>query len=145
MADGDVSSVVKENELKHQPAGSVNLGRHEAQCSICCHPHRRYIEEVFVDWGSVGSVALLCKVDRYAIYRHAHAFGLFSLRKRNVVRVLEKILERGEDTQLNGSTILSAFKLYVKVNHEEKGDEQPQTESQGGEKESQITETTSVQ
>ena len=82
---------------------------------------------------------------RYAIYRHAHAFGLFSLRKRNVVRVLEKILERGDDTQLNGSTILSAFKLYVKVNHEEEGGEQQQTKSQGGEKESQAPETTTVQ
>ena len=62
MADGDVSSVVKENELKERPGGSVNLGRHEAQCSICCHPQRQEIEEAFVDWGSVGSIAFLCKV-----------------------------------------------------------------------------------
>ena len=146
MANGDIGSVVTENELKDRPAGSVNLGRHEAQCSVCCHPKRQEIEEAFVDWGSVASIATQYELNRYSIYRHAHAFGLFSLRKRNAVGVLEKILERGEVTNLNGSTILSAFELYLKLNQEEKGGEQPQTEGQeGGEKESQVPETTTVQ
>ncbi len=103
------------NQPKGKEDGSLNLGRHQAQCTICMHPYRHEIEAEWIGWGDTRYIAEQYKVSRDAIYRHAHAFDLFSKRRANIRRVLEKIIERVDTTPMNGSNILSALKAYVQL------------------------------
>jgi hypothetical protein len=103
---------------------SVNLGRHESQCSICQHPQRELIEERFLSWESPEKIAREHSLSRYALYRHAHACGLFSKRIQNVSRPLERIIEQSNVRiekwpPPSHSETISAIKLLTKLNHEQ--------------------------
>jgi hypothetical protein len=64
---------------------AVSRGRHEYNCSVCSHIHREEIERDFVNWVSPARIAKHYKLaNRASVYRHAHAFGLFPKRQRNV-------------------------------------------------------------
>lgn len=102
----------------------VNLGRHQAQCSICQSELRQKIEEFFVDWMSPDVIVThFSNLTRDSIYRHAHALDLFRKRARNVKVVLGKMIDRLDRTSINGSTILSAVKLVAKMESEERARE----------------------
>ena len=103
--------------------GSVNLGRHQAQCTVCQHPQRQEIEENWINWGSTYELARDYHLSCDSIYRHAHAFDLFNKRKRNITMALEKIIERVDWTTMSGSVILSAIKTYEKITSAEQGKE----------------------
>jgi len=100
------------------PEFNVNLGRHMAQCSICDSPHRDVIEERWVNWCNTSALADNYKVSRDAIYRHMHAFGLFRLRRQNVVRVLERIIEKVDFAPPSCGQILTAINTYMKLQAE---------------------------
>jgi len=102
-----MSTVLTDGEAR-----DVRIRRHEAQCSICQHPQRQLIEEMWLDWCYTHGIAENFGVSRYGIYRHAHALGLFSIRRQNGIRVLEKLMERGDVTEINGSVVVSAYKLF---------------------------------
>jgi len=91
--------------------GTVNLGRHAAQCTICNSPYRQYIEESWLEWRSTDTLAKAYGVSRDSIYRHAHATGLYNKRRQNLMTAAERIIERWEYTYYNGSTVLGAIKL----------------------------------
>jgi hypothetical protein len=69
-------------QLEENEGGSLNLGRHEAQCYICRHPQRQGIEEKWIDWCSAYQIAKEHGVSHDSMYRHAHALDLFSKRKK---------------------------------------------------------------
>jgi hypothetical protein len=103
--------------VKHEGVPTVNRSRHEAQCSICASPYRQEIEEAFISWRNPTSIADEYGTTRYAIYRHAHAFNLFSKRCRNILMALERIIERA-DTGIWNVTVsgeVSAIQLYAKL------------------------------
>jgi hypothetical protein len=104
----------------------INLGRHQAQCAICNHPDREQIEEEWVNWGPTSYTARRYGVSRDGIYRHAHALGLFRKRERNAIRVLEKMIERVDSTEMNCATMLSALKLCLSLTKQP--DETPQVQ-----------------
>ena len=54
--------------------------------------------------------------DRASVYRHAHALGLFSKRKRNVRAALERIIERAGDVEATASAVVAAVQAYSKIN-----------------------------
>ena len=103
--------------------GSVNLGRHQAQCTICLSPYRQQIEQEWISWHSPQHFAELFEVSRDALYRHAHACDLFSKRQKNRKLILKKILERVDWAPISGSAFLSTYKVYDKITsaEEEKG------------------------
>jgi hypothetical protein len=101
--------------------GSVNLGRHQAQCTVCQHPQRQEIEEEWINWLFPTGIAERHGISRDALYRHAHACDLFSKRQKNRKLILEKILERVDWTEIHGSDILSAIKIYEKIISAEQG------------------------
>ncbi|HLV96767.1 MAG TPA: hypothetical protein VKS44_16360 [Candidatus Acidoferrales bacterium] len=71
--------------------------RHSRLCSVCSHPDRDAIEGDFVRWRSPRDIAGDYGLsDRTAIYRHAHATGLFRRRKGELGRVMEKYLENAD-------------------------------------------------
>ena len=106
--------------------GSVNLGRHQAQCTVCQHPQRQEIEEAWIGWGYVERIAYVFGVSRDAIYRHMHALDLFGKRKENVMRALERVIETVEFASPSASAVVSAVKAYVELNSPAQATEQAQ-------------------
>jgi hypothetical protein len=116
MPEEKIDSVNEETEVKAQQSGSVNLGRHQAQCTICSSPYRQQIEEEWISWRCTKNLAEIFGVSRDALYRHANALGLFSKRRENILMALEQIIERVDRTPMNGSDILAAIRVHVKIN-----------------------------
>ncbi len=59
-----------------------------------------------------------CLLDRSSIYRHAHATGLFALRRRNSRAVLERLVERVDEVSVTDVGILRALREYNRLNDE---------------------------
>jgi hypothetical protein len=97
-------------------APAVNVGRHEAQCSICSHAQREEIEQEFVGWRSPDRIAQQFGVCRNSIYRHARALDLLEPRRRNVKAALERIIERAGEVEVNAHAVVSAVATYSKLN-----------------------------
>ena len=55
---------------------------------------------------------------RSAVYRHAHACGLFPLRKRNLRFVLERVLDQVNTVDITAMSIVHAAKLYARITDE---------------------------
>jgi hypothetical protein len=83
---------------------TINSGRHAAECKICAHPSREEIERDFINWRSPVAIA---KQYKLANRRHAHALGLFPKRQRNVRAVLEKMIERAGEVEVNATAVVS--------------------------------------
>ena len=92
-------------------------GRHEYSCRVCAHPKRDDIEREFVGWQSPAKIAAAHHIaDRASIYRHAHARDLFSKRGRNLCAALDRIIERIDDVQVNGSAVMQAIIAHARIN-----------------------------
>jgi hypothetical protein len=71
----------------------------------------------FVSWRSAVVIAEEHKLgDKVSIYRHAHAFGLFAKRPRNVRAALEQIIEQAGDVEVTSSAVVAAIQAYSKIN-----------------------------
>ena len=99
------------------PQGAVSRGRHEAFCTLCKHPKREEIEHDFINWHSPAEIAKKYRIsNRGTVYRHAHVFGLFTKRRRNVRAALEHIIERAGEVEVNASSVVAAVQAYSKIN-----------------------------
>src|SRR5690348_16819302 len=95
-------------------AQQSSLERHRRKCSICNHPDREEIEERFTHWRNLGSIVKDFNLDDIrVIYRHAHATGLYDVRRRNYLFTIENILECGEDIELTASAYIKAVRAYA--------------------------------
>ncbi len=100
-----------------QRAQKTNVGRHKRTCSVCSHPQRAEIEAAFVSWRSPAAVAKEYGLaDRASVYRHAHAFGLFVKRQRNIRASLEWIIEKAGEVDPTASAVVAAIQAYSKIN-----------------------------
>jgi len=89
---------------------------HSRRCSVCRHPDRIWIELKFIEWGSPTHIAErfnLC--DRDCIYHHAHATNLFELRRRNILCIYERPLERVSETHLTSRAIMLAIECLERA------------------------------
>lgn len=97
---------------KHYPA-PIEPHRHERRCSICNHQDRDAIEEAFLDWRRPGDIRFEFNLaSRTAIYRHAHALGLFEQRARAMRHVLEKIMEESTRRDPSADAMIRAVRAY---------------------------------
>ena len=95
----------------------VSLGRHRRSCTVCAHERCTEIEADFVSWKSPALIAQEYSLaDRTSVYRHAHAFGLFEKRKRNVRAALERIIEKAGEVEVTSSAVVAAVQAYAKIN-----------------------------
>lgn len=96
---------------------SVEIGRHARKCSICRHPDRAEIELEFVRWRSPAGIAESYKLrDRSSIFRHAHAFGLFDARGRNLCASLDTFIERAENIHITPDAVVQAVRTRARIN-----------------------------
>ena len=98
----------------------MDLERHSRDCAICSHKEREHIEIEFLNWESPTRLARRFKISRRTIYRHASALDLFEKRSRNVRSALEKIIERGCETQIGARGLVAAVEAFAKINSQGK-------------------------
>ncbi|MGB6874414.1 MAG: hypothetical protein WBD87_00125 [Candidatus Acidiferrales bacterium] len=93
-----------------------SLERHSRKCSVCKHPDRELIEEMFLHWHSPSTIykRFLLR-DRSSIYDHAHATGLYLRRRRNLRCALEFVIERAEEAPISSHGIVRAIKAYASI------------------------------
>lgn len=89
--------------------------RHEAQCSICSHPSRDEIDHEFCEWKPLTIISRERKLSRAALYRHAHATGLFPKRNENIKSALARIIERGYSVTVTAASLVAAIQAYAKI------------------------------
>lgn len=105
------------SNLAKSHAPVVSLGRHSTNCRICGHGKRAEIESDFVRWKSPARITTEYKLgNRASVYRHAHAFGLFEKRGRNVRAALERIIEQVGEVDVTASAVVAAVQAYAKIN-----------------------------
>ncbi|HUJ81388.1 MAG TPA: hypothetical protein VLW83_05865 [Candidatus Acidoferrales bacterium] len=94
-----------------QLPSTPGLSRHARKCAICRHPDREDIDEAFLRWISPQTIVTDFNLaDPRALYRHAHATGIYSLRRHHFRAVLEHIIERVQDVKVTGDTIIRAIR-----------------------------------
>jgi hypothetical protein len=97
-----------------RPPTSVSLSHHQRRCGICRHPDRHWIEEDILHWRSYFDIEKDYDLkDRSSIYRHARAFDLFALRKRNLRSALELVIERAGDIRPSAVGLVSVIRAYT--------------------------------
>jgi hypothetical protein len=97
----------------------VSLKYHRLRCQICRDACRQHIEEAFLQWRSPKTIMHCFGIkSQTTIYHHAHALGLFDLRKRNLSLALASIIEDVDTLQLTGSDVLRAIYALAHLNEQ---------------------------
>ncbi|MGB6874529.1 MAG: hypothetical protein WA634_15860 [Silvibacterium sp.] len=103
-------------KCKSRTAPDPSFERHRRKCSVCNHPHREAIEEMFINWHSPESIRVALgaypPLDWSAIYRHARATGLYAKRSKNLRAVLDLLLEKAGDVQPTAQGIIAVVRAY---------------------------------
>ncbi|MHB8541741.1 MAG: hypothetical protein ACYDCD_12505 [Candidatus Acidiferrales bacterium] len=108
--------VAKPQNTHRRTQRTASLALHQRKCIICHHPDREEMEEMFLHWFSPATIhrRFLLR-DRYSIYRHAHATGLYQRRRRNLRCALENIIERSDECPISSNGIVRAIKAYASL------------------------------
>ena len=100
-----------------KPDTPTSLGRHERKCTICVHPDRKAIEQEFLRWYAPQHIAQDHDIPyASAIYRHAHALGLFERRRRNLRLALEPLIEQANIVEATAGSVIRAVRTYAHIN-----------------------------
>jgi hypothetical protein len=91
------------------------ISRHQRKCSICRHPLRGHIEEEFLEWHSCRNIVRDYQIDERALYRHAHALGLFHRRANTVRFALGHIVEQAANVEVTANSIVSAVRVFAHI------------------------------
>jgi hypothetical protein len=102
-----------QTESKEESSMQTPEERHTRKCQICNHPELEAIENSYIHWVRPTTICRQYDLSWAALYRHAEVRKLKVLRSRNLRSVLDKILERGVETEITGETVLKAVKYYV--------------------------------
>jgi hypothetical protein len=94
------------------------LARHRIRCGICGSEWQQEIDEAFTNWESVDEIVKSFNhVNRRALYRHAHATGLFARRDRNIRRALGLIINRADEVRdVTADSVIRAAKTLTHIN-----------------------------
>lgn len=98
---------------KKYSAELPSTDRHGRKCQICHHPDRASIEEDFLLWCTPRSISVEYRVPEMTLYRHAHAFGLFTVRRESLRLGLDRIVERGAEAPVTGDMVIRAVKAQA--------------------------------
>ena len=113
------ASRARRRTAKAAPEPPKRLSRlelHQAHCGICGNELQEEIDERFVNWECVSQIADDYELDRSALYRHAHATGLFPRRDRNIRRALSHIIHEADRVQVTADSVVRAVKIFAHIN-----------------------------
>ena len=91
---------------------------HETHCSICRSRYRDEIDEQFTSWRNVRNIASEWRIEPRAMYRHAHATGLFAIRDRNIRMALGHIIEEAERISPSADSVIRAVRMLTHINEQ---------------------------
>ena len=98
-------------------ASDSSLDRHHRRCAICGTKYQEEIDDAFINWESVDTIARSYGIDRRSIYRHAHATGLFAQRDGNIRRALGLLIHRADKVRdISADGIILAAKTLAHIN-----------------------------
>jgi hypothetical protein len=105
-------TLIRRAKLAPQQGPREN-GRHARRCTVCKHSDRAAIEEAFLNWRSATEIVEEYGIAHHsALYRHAHATGLFDRRRGHIRSALEFIIERESEVKPTAGGIISAVRAY---------------------------------
>jgi hypothetical protein len=111
-----MARAVRPGATKSKTHPASTRDHHSRHCTICNHPERAAIEEEFVHWHDPSEIGLDYEVGRRAVYRHAHAAGLFARRERNMRFALGHMVQRAMNITPTSDSILRAIRAYSCLN-----------------------------
>ncbi len=101
------------------PAASED--RHSRKCTICNHPERESIDEAFLHWSRSERIVRDYNLPSLsALYRHAHACGLWNLRRIKIRRALDRLIERAGDCNPSGNAVLRAIEISCRFDQDDR-------------------------
>src|SRR5277367_141189 len=104
-------------ELESQSASAPNSSedRHSRKCTICTHPDREDIDQAFLHWSrSERIVRAYNLASLSALYRHARACGLWTLRRIKIRRTLDRRIEQAGQCNPSGNAVIRAIEMYCR-------------------------------
>ena len=108
-----------------QPEPS-SLNYHQRKCQICKHPRREEIEEDFINWCKADEIVDVYQLEGYrAVYRHAHATGLFDRRRLNLRFAAETLVEEVNCVDPCADAVLRAIRTCTRLNDRGEWNEPP--------------------
>lgn len=122
-----MSDKMNDNEFAVTESESIDT-YHSRNCKICRHPERAAIEYDFLHWRNAGKIAEEYNLPWRAVYRHAHAAGLFDRRRRNLRSSLEFLIEGASRVEPSVDGVIRAVQLYARLNDEGRFIEAPKTQ-----------------
>jgi hypothetical protein len=87
--------------------------RHSRKCHVCNHPDRDLIELDFLQWRSSRAIPIDHEIPENSIYRHAHALGLFELRRGNMRLALDRVIEKCSYAEATADTVVRAVRAQA--------------------------------
>ena len=100
-----------------KPDSPYSLGRHTRKCTVCNHPDRDAIEQEFLRWYAPQDIARDHDIPyASAIYRHAHATGLFERRRATIRIALEPLIEQATGVEATADSVVRAIRTYAQLN-----------------------------
>jgi hypothetical protein len=98
------------------PLDPSSLEYHQRKCLICNHPQREEIEEDFINWCKPDEIVDVYELTGYrAVYRHAHATGLFTRRRMNLRFAAESLVEEVNCVDPCADAILRAIRMCTRL------------------------------
>ena len=107
-----------ESEASASPASE---DRHSRKCTICNHPERESIDEAFLHWSRSERIVRDYNLPSLStLYRHAHACGLWNLRRIKIRRALDRIIEQAGDCKPSGNAVLRAIEISCRFDQDDR-------------------------
>jgi hypothetical protein len=95
--------------------------RHPRKCTICNHPDRESIDEAFLHWSRSERIVRDYNLPSVsALYRHAHACGLWNLRRTKIRRALDRVIEQAAECRPSGNAVLRAIEISVRFDQDDR-------------------------
>lgn len=127
-AEAEGSKAARRAEAEVAKEKNASPGRHDRKCSICRHRDRADIERDFLHWYSPRKIADEYGLPHYsAIYRHAHATGLFAQRATNLRIALGPIIEQCMNVSVCADNVIRAVIAFAHLNDQGEWVEPPRT------------------
>jgi hypothetical protein len=97
-----------------------NFARHMGKCGVCKSPHRKEIEEMYLDGDSPYAIAPQFKVQVNAIYVHAKVFKLDDKRDHSTLRQCRRIIDKANISKrkISDPLVAKAMELAAKITGE---------------------------
>jgi len=115
--NADIAQRAYEEGRGPKPDSPYSFGRHTRKCTICNHPDREAIEQEFLRWYAPQDIARDHDIPyASAIYRHAHATGLFERRRATIRLALEPLIEQATGVIATADSVVRAIRTYAQLN-----------------------------